>query len=58
MGDDEGCPPRQQQPQRTFDLLLGADVHGRRGFVEDEDARIGEQRSRQRDELALAERQP
>src|SRR5581483_6132652 len=35
-----------------------ADVDGARRLVEDEDARVGEERPREGDELALAEREP
>ena len=38
-------------------LLLRADVDRGRRLVEDEDARVGEQCARERDELALAERE-
>ena len=34
------------------------DVHGRRGLVEDQDPRVGQQRPREGDELPLAEREP
>ena len=37
---------------------LGADVDRRRRLVEDQDPRVGEERAGERDELALAEREP
>ena len=55
--DDEGGPAVQQAPQRLLDLALGADVDRARRLVEDQDPRVGEQRAREGDELALAERQ-
>src|SRR5581483_7376403 len=57
VGDDERRPPVQQPPQRALDRLLGADVDRARRLVEDEDARVGEQGARERDELPLAERE-
>ena len=50
--------PCEQAAERALDLPLGADVDGARRLVEDQDARVGEQRARERDELALAEREP
>ena len=41
----------------ALDPPLGADVDRGSGLVEDQDARVGEQRARERDELALAERE-
>jgi hypothetical protein len=55
VGDDERGATVQEASQRAFDLPLGADVDGARRLVEDQDARIGEQRPRERDELALPE---
>src|SRR5205085_3439187 len=48
----------QQTAKRVLDLALGADVDGARRLVEDQDPRVGEQRARESDELALAEREP
>ena len=56
--DDERRPSREEPAQAALDAPLGADVDRRGRFVEDEDPRIGEQRARERDELALAEREP
>ena len=58
VGDDERGAAVQEPPQRTLDLALGADVDRARRLVEDQDARIGEERAGERDQLALAERQP
>src|SRR5262249_33811099 len=70
--DDEVCATDRREPVRDhecrasgeqplepgFDHPLGADVHGRCRLVENEDARIGKQRPREGDELALPQRQP
>src|SRR4051812_12416352 len=53
--DDERRAAVQEPPERTLDLSLGADVDRARRLVEDQDARVGEERARERDELALAE---
>ena len=50
--------PVEQAPEAAVDPPLGADVDGRGGLVEDQDPWVGEQRPRERDELALAEREP
>ena len=55
--DDECGSVLEQQMQRLLDLSLGADVDRRRRLVEDQDPRVGEQRARERDQLALAERE-
>ena len=57
VGDDERGAAVQQAAQRALDLALGADVDRARRLVEDQDARVGEQRARERDELALPERE-
>src|SRR3954470_9388370 len=53
MGDDDAGAPGEQRAERALDDALGArvDVGGR--LVEDEDARIGEHRARERDQLPL-----
>ena len=56
--DDERGPAVQEAAERALDLALGADVDRARRLVEDQDPRVGEQRARERDELALAEREP
>ena len=55
--DDERGAAVQEPPQRVLDLALRADVDRARRLVEDQDPRVGEQRTGERDELALAERQ-
>ncbi len=50
--------PCSSRRSAALDLPLGADVDRARRLVEDQDARVGEQRARERDELALAEREP
>src|SRR5205085_5646025 len=57
VGDDERRPSREEQAEGALDLALGADVDRRGRLVEDEDARVGEEGARERDELALAERE-
>ena len=57
-GGGKRSAPVQEAPQRALDLLLGADVDRARRLVEDQDARVGEQRPRECDELALSEREP
>ena len=55
MSDDEGGAAREETTERPLDLALGADVDGRGGLVEDQDAWVGEERTREGDELPLAE---
>ena len=52
--------PAHDLAQRRLDLLLGRRVDRRRRVVEDQDPRVGQERARDRDALALAaaERQP
>ena len=50
--------PASRRSQPALDPPLGADVDRRRRLVEDEDARVREQRAGEGDELALAEREP
>ena len=54
MGDDDRGAARKQPAQTLLDPPLGVqvDVGGR--LVEHEDARVGDQRARERDQLALA----
>ena len=49
--------PLQEPVERLLDQHLGRAVDVRRRLVEDEDARVGEQRARDRDQLPLAGRQ-
>ena len=57
MRDDDRRPPVQQPVERALDQHLGRPVDVRRRLVEDEDARVGEQRAGDRDQLALAGRE-
>ena len=56
--DDESRATGEQSIHALLDLALGADVDRRGCFVEDQDARVGEQRAGECEQLALAERQP
>ena len=58
VGDDERGPAAQQPAQRVLDPALGADVDRAVASSRIRIARVGEQRARERDELALAEREP
>ena len=49
--------PGEQPPQALLDARLGVQVDVRRRLVEDEDPRVGDQRAREGDELALARRE-
>ena len=53
VGDDEGRPAGEEQAKGPLDPPLRPDVDARGRLVEDEDARVGEERTRERDELAL-----
>ncbi len=50
--------PSQQPVERVLDEHLARPVDVRRRLVEDEDAWVGEQRPRDRDQLALPGREP
>ena len=54
--DDEARASLEQMVQTGLQRLLGTRVDIRRGLVEDQDARVGEQHARERDELALGPR--
>ena len=43
--DDEGGPAGEERPERLLDAALGSDVDGRGRLVEDQEARVREQRS-------------
>ena len=60
VGDHERRAPGHHLAQRELDLLLGRGVDRRGRVVEDQDPRIGQDRARDRDPLALAagQRQP
>ena len=50
--------PCAQRPQAVLNQRLALAVEARRRLVEQQDARVGEDRARDRDALALAARQP
>ena len=60
MGDHERRAPRHRLVERELDALLGRGVDRGGGVVEDQHARVGEQRAGDRHALALAagQRQP
>ena len=57
VGDHEGRAPGHRLVERQLDLLLGRGVDRGGRVVEDQHARVGEQRARDRDALALAARE-
>src|SRR5688572_25865266 len=57
MRDDEGRPAPPQRSQAVLDERLAFAVERRGGFVEDENARIGEDRARDGHALALPARE-
>ena len=58
VSDGDRGAPFHQVVERLLDFLLGFGIDRRRGLVEDQDARVDQQRSRNADALALAARQP
>src|SRR3990172_1749294 len=58
MGDDEGGPAGEDLRQRLPDPALRHGVDARRRLVQQEDARLARQLSRERHHLALPRRQP
>ena len=54
LGDDEGRAALHELRQRLLDQVLRLRVHARGGVVEDEDARVQEQRARDGHALLLA----
>src|SRR5579875_79133 len=60
MGNQQGGTALQHAANGLLDLVLGGAINGAGRIVEDQDARIGQQRSRDGDALALAagERHP
>ena len=54
VGDDDRRAAAQQPVERVLDQDLGRPVDVRGRLVEDQDARVGEQRARDRDQLTLA----
>ena len=57
VGDHDRRAPGEQPPHALLDPALGVDVDVRGRLVEHEDPRVGDQRARERDELALAGRE-
>ena len=57
VGDDERRAPFHEDAQGVVDLLFHLHVDGTGGVVEDEDGRVDEQRSSNRDALALTARE-
>src|SRR6185503_16932798 len=57
MRDDKGRAAPPQRAQTVLDERFALAVERRGGFVEDEDARIGEDRARDGDALALPARE-
>src|SRR5690349_9055545 len=54
VGDGEGGPALDQAGDGVLDLLLGVSVHGGRRLVQDEDARVVKDGTRDGDTLTLA----
>ena len=54
MGDHEGGAPGHRLGERELDALLGGGVDRGGGVVEDQHARVGDERARDRQALALA----
>src|SRR6185312_2070638 len=54
VGDDDGAAAVQEPVERALDHDLGRPVDVRGRLVQDQDARVGEQRAGDRDQLALA----
>ena len=57
MGDAHGRPALREPQQRHRERPFGLGVEGAGRLVEDQQAGIGELRSRQRDQLSFADRQ-
>src|SRR5208337_523665 len=57
VGDNDRRPAAHDRLEAFLDLRLGEGIDARRGLVEDEDAGIAQEDSRQDDELALPHRQ-
>ena len=57
VGDHERRAALHDRRQRRLDLALGGGVDRRRRLVEDQDARVGDERPRDGDALALAARE-
>ena len=57
MRDHDRRPPDEQSLESALDGALGPHIDVRRGLVEDQDPRLGQQRAREGDQLPLARRQ-
>ena len=57
VGDDDRRAPGQQAAQAGLDAALGVQVDVRRRLVEHEDARVGDERAGEGEQLALAGRE-
>src|SRR5205809_3613215 len=57
MRDYDGCPMKHQALERFLNQPLGRGVHARRRFVEDQDWRILQERTRNREALFFADAQ-
>ncbi len=56
VGDHDRGPSCDEPPHTLLDQALGVDVDVRGGLVEHQDPRVGDERPRERDQLALARR--
>ncbi|MCY1249864.1 hypothetical protein D9M72_634380 [compost metagenome] len=57
MRDEDRGAPLAQEPQRSLDLAFGKAVDVGRRLVQDQDLRVGQQRSCKAQELPLANRE-
>ena len=57
VSDDDGRAAAEQHPHGALDALLALRVHAAGGLVQDEDARVGEQRPGEADQLPLSGRE-
>src|SRR5262252_6566723 len=56
MGDDKSCAAAHEVGQALLDERFGLGIEARRGFVQDQDARLGKNRTGDRDALLLPAR--
>ncbi len=54
VGDDEGGAPGHEAQERFLNVEFGARIDAARGFVQDQDARVGEEGAGDGQQLALA----
>jgi hypothetical protein len=57
MGDDDRCPPAQKPVEGLLDQDLRRTVDVRGRLVENQDARVCQERTRDRDQLPFAGRE-